>query len=175
MPKAAEVVEIERSRGGLLGYAARGLFFVAIGVQFAFDPFDLGDPNFYKPAIGWITLVFFGAASLVYVRRAFDRDPVVVTVSSDALWDRRLTKIPLRWLEVAVVGEASYRAQRWVTLSLTDRTTFASAATPFVRLIGPLNRLMGYEPLQMSSNGLKISHGELLRLARDRWERAHGV
>ncbi|MEO0361920.1 MAG: STM3941 family protein [Pseudomonadota bacterium] len=175
MPKAAEVVEIERSRGGLLGYAALGLVFVAIGVQFAFDPFDLGDPNVYQPVIGWITLGFFGAASVAFIRRALDPDPVVVTVSDESVWDRRMTRGPLRWLDVAGVEEASYRAQRWVVLALSDPKTFAKIATPLFRVTGPLNRLIGYEPLLMSTGGLRISHEELLNLARDRWERAHGV
>jgi hypothetical protein len=134
-----------------------GLGFVAAGVLIL-----IGDP---RSLIGWTSVTFFGAASVLFTWQLFDARPRVV-IDSRGVLDRTLWVGLIEWEDIRDVHLKRMLGNAFLCLELRDPAKYTSRLSPVVRRMVALNRRLGFTDLSVNLVGLKADPVQVEELVR---------
>jgi hypothetical protein len=148
----------------VLGAAA----FVVIGMWmaglFGEPPQFRRSPTALVQLFGWISIIFFGAAALVGIRRVLDAGPQL-TVSAQGIRWKPWSEDVIPWREIRDVTVWEFRAQKTIILHLVDAARYPSG-TLLGRLAGA-NRAITGGDIAISLTGLDRSFDEAFAAIRE--------
>lgn len=152
----------------LLLMAAASLGFVAAGLWIAgvFGP----PPRPGREWIGWVAILFFGAAGVAILRRAVDGGELIVVDRHGIFW-RPQGDAPIPWTAIRALGTGTVRRQRFICLHLHDPDAWPPRRR---NPLGALNRGLGFGDIAISATGTDRSFADLQE-AVDRHAAAAGL
>lgn len=137
------------SRWRLLLLLLGGVVFVVLGIWLAGIA---GQP--LKPGvewIGWLSILFFGACSILIFTRLFDnRDQI--RISSSGLYYRQWSEQTIPWEEMVEISVWQFRRQRFIVLSLVRPDQYPS--TKFTGKMAGANRMLTGGDITVNLTGL---------------------
>jgi hypothetical protein len=158
-----ETREIPRSNGKGVMLTLGSLAFVVAGVwMLVRGGRHEGLPT---PIIGGVAVVFFGACLVYGVRVLLDRSPGFV-LRADGFEDRSsgvaVGFVP--WRDVREIAVMSITGQRFITVRVNNPEVYAARGSAIQRLARRANARMCGTPITISTNTLRVSFDELMRL-----------
>lgn len=152
---------IEASRFKVIVIVVGALCFVVLGAWLSSN-----DPeNILNLVVGIASIVFFGLVALVGGKKLFDSTAGLV-LNHEGVLDNSsgisAGKIP--WSEIVEVRENTVQAQRFVSIYVKEPEKYASKGNALQRMAHRANIRMVGTPINISSNGLKVGHEELLSI-----------
>lgn len=148
--------------------------FVGIGVWLAFfektpsfntNPFLIG-------VLGWITIIFFGIASIIILRKSLLPSQGLY-IDSKGILDSSsgISAGFIPWKSIASIEEIMVVNQKFIAIHLHDPEAFiASQTSNFTRKAMNVNHKRFGSAVSISANNLKIEHKELLQLLQKKLE-----
>jgi hypothetical protein len=158
-----ERVEIAPAPWKVLMLAILSVGFVAAGVWLVKSQ----PSGAFLQFIGWVSILFFGACSLLWVVQSIRFRGAIVIIDSDEILDRRVSDRTIPWTAVQEVNVWSLEAQRIPILKL-DPAFDASFPTKMItRWTRGANRKLGADGIAINPAGLKITFDGLLQAIVD--------
>ena len=141
----------------LLVLMAASIGIVALGLWIAgsFGP----PPRPGREWIGWLAVTFFGICAIAFTRRLFDKKDQIVVDRNGIFW-RPWSAMTIPWGAIKSFEPLTVRNQHFVAIYLKDPSLFPRDGT--ARLLGGLNRGLGFGDLAISAVGTDKSFTELL-------------
>jgi len=155
-------VEIEASPVKMLGLAALGLLMTALSAAVAVRAFPNVRPGSSAEFYGYAGTVFFAAATLLSLWRAFTTHGPVVTITREGIRDSRVAAELIPWSAINDIATWEYRRQRVMVLAVDPAVEAGLNLTRIVRWARGANRALGADGLCVTAQGLKIGYDELL-------------
>ena len=113
--------------------------------------------------IGW--MILFAWLMRMFWKRLQQKDPVI-TVDALGLLDRRMACEAFLWNEIARIEAFEAENTHWVGLEFADPKRSLSKTNGLVRACAPLQRLMGFPRVSISTSLLDGSTHDLLAAIR---------
>lgn len=156
-------VAIARSRVKLVMLTLGSLGFVALGVwMVTVADTHRGIPT---PVIGIASIVFFGACAVFGIRSLLDRTPGMV-LRADGFEDRSsgvaVGFVP--WSDVRELAMFRMRGQRFIAVHVVNPAVYEARGSALQRAAHRATTRMCGTPITISTNALRISCDELMRL-----------
>ncbi|MCR2806566.1 STM3941 family protein [Paenibacillus soyae] len=139
-------VYARKGRLTLLGFGA--LVFVCLGCLFmVFAPEAGGIETVLLFAIGAVCVLFFGLCLIIYIKKMFDRSPML-TISYEGIRDQATYGAAglIRWEEIADIQALRMHNQDFLCIFTHDRNLIMNRHTGFQRLLHRMNK--GLSPAQ---------------------------
>lgn len=165
------------NKGRLLGLAGIDVLFASMGGVLILQPdgsFDHGkiaalgyllggNNDLAGHGLGWLTALFGAAVFPVIAKMMMHREPAVRIDNMGVYWHRWSAK-PINWSNVAQIGEASIRGQRFVSLTLHDPSLDPSNG--LLAKFASVNNMMGFGHVCLTAQGTDKTHEELVEAVR---------
>lgn len=133
------------------------IVFVALGLWIA-GSFG-APPRPGREWLGWFAAAFFGLCALAGARRLFDNGDQIVVDRNGIFW-RQWSAMTIPWGAISRFEHRTVRNQHFVAIHLKDPSLFPRDGA--ARLLGGLNRGMGFGDLAISAVGTDKSFAQLL-------------
>ena len=104
-------------------------------------------------AVGWTGAVFFTLCLIAILFQLFRRVPTVV-IDDLGVLDRRMRIGRISWDDISSVSVQQVRSTHFVSLWLRNEEQYLSHSPNGMRILGRINREMGFSPFSMSFVGL---------------------
>lgn len=115
--------------------------------------------------IGLIGTLFFGAATLIYIRNIFIIRPVLI-LENDGFYENTtilsMKSSLISWDEVKKIKNMPMMGQGMVSIFMKDQDAYLAKLTLFKRLITKMNIRLGYGEITINMNQIKDMDGEEL-------------
>src|SRR5262245_21830229 len=122
-------------------------------------------PDPFHRAVGWIGVVFFGAATFPIVH-ALLKGGIELTMDANGFTDRRRGLGPIPWTEVAECFETTVHGQRLLCFRLRNPDLLFDPMPVRKRLEHRLNQRVGFGDVVLSFQALRPSMDEALSFIR---------
>jgi hypothetical protein len=150
-------VEIEASPIRMLGLAALGLVVTAVCAVLVVPGVAPG-----RELIGYVSVAFFGALTLVHLWRTITIRGPVITISPEGIRDTRVAADLIPWSAINDISICQYRNQRIMVLAVDPTVEAGLRLTRIARWTRGANRSLGVDGLCVMTPELKIGFDELL-------------
>ena len=157
----ADTVVVSNSRWRYLVLLCVSLGFVAGGVFIL-----LQDQGAW---VGWGSVVFFGACSVVFVWQLVDSRPRLI-INDDGILDRTLGVGSIPWSEIQGAFIRSIDGNDFICLEVRDPERYRLRLSPVRRAMASANRALGFTDLSVNLSGLRVNTQELFELIMKRAE-----
>lgn len=112
-------------------------------------------------AIGWASILFFGACSAVGVWQLFDTRPRL-QITDEGILDRTLGVGLIPWVDITGAYVQAINRQYFICLHLRDEQAYLSRLSPLKRKLAGANTALGFTPLSVNLSGVNVSPEQLL-------------
>lgn len=156
---------------GAAAFVLLGIWFLSMDAQTIENQRRFNSPTLiYGVAI--VSIAFFGLCCLVGIKKFFDRSPGLI-LSSTGLLDNSsgISAGLIPWEEVVGIGEYQVQNQRFISIHVKHPEKYENNGNLIKRMANRENIKMCGTPVNISANSLKISHGELLKLINEYYEK----
>ncbi len=113
--------------------------------------------------VGGMTIMFFGACTLMGVRQLFDNRPRLV-IDDSGVWDRTLEVGVIEWPDIRGAFIKTMSGHAFVCLELRDPVKYTSRLSPIVRRTVSLNQSLGFTDLSLNVAGTDLSADRVLEI-----------
>src|SRR5881397_2362895 len=153
-----ERIVAQSSRLRLFVLALAGACFVAGGVfLLAVDKSPEGT------LVGWMSIVFFGGCTLVFVWQLFDTRPRLI-IDDRGVWDRALKVGVVEWHDISDAYVKHIQGNPFVCIALRDPTKYTRRLSPLLRRMASLNRALGFTELSLNLTGTDLDAEQIREL-----------
>lgn len=148
---------VKGSRARAVALSILGALFLGAGCL----PLAMAPELVVTRVLAFLTLFFFGPVTLIYLRSAL-RDQVRLLVDKAGINDFTLGFGTIPWHEICRVElfTVDPRLSSFILIELHDPERYLAHQAPLwrwhLRLIGTLNRLMGYPPFSINLAGTDV-------------------
>ena len=174
MEKAGERIEIPLSKGKIVLILIGAIVFVALGIWFVIKPQEISNGASVSSTIilivGIAAILFFGLCALYALRKLPDTKPGLI-IDESGLTDNSsgVSAGQILWADIDNLSVISIQRQKLIMIEVKNPQDYIDKQTStFKRKMMTLNYKMYGTPLSITSNGLKISFDELLRVITDK-------
>lgn len=154
-----DAVEIAASPWKMAGLVVLGVGMTLAGLALVFSD------SIVKTVVGGFGFLFFGAATVVIIRRALAVRGATVVLSRKGIRDVRVARETVAWAEIERISTWEYSGQRIMVLQLAEPTWERIGASVIARRTRKTNRALGADGLCVTAQGLKLSYDDLLGTA----------
>lgn len=169
----SRTIEIESAPRKLLLLVGLGLFMTAGGAVLAFGGLPGRGSTPYAHFIGYVSVVFFGAVTILALSRLVTRRGPVITITTEGICDRRVAGNFIPWRAVTRISTWRFQRQSIMVLTIDPAIEPALQLTRVARWSRGANRAVGIDGLSISAQGLKTDHDTLLATAMAYMQAAH--
>jgi hypothetical protein len=106
--------------------------------------------------IYWAALLFFGLGYIAGFYQIFDKS-VQVIITKDSIYDKTLKIAPIPWGKIVEANLINTSGQEFISLRLEENYNPLSTKSKTAKTIGKLNKMMGFEELNISLGPLKVN------------------
>ncbi len=153
-----ERIVAQSSRLRLFVLALAGACFVAGGVfLLAVDKSPEGT------LVGWMSIVFFGGCTLVFLWQLFDTRPRLI-IDDRGVWDRTLKVGVVEWHDISDAYVKHIQGNPFVCIALRDPTKYTRRLSPLLRRMASLNRALGFTELSLNLTGTDLDAEQIREL-----------
>ncbi len=168
MKSNPETITVPLSKVKMLISLLLAMGFVTLGVWLAFFNQEvLANTNpFLLQVLGWITILFFGIASVIILRKLM-LPTNGLEINSDGITDNSsgISAGFIPWNIIVDVEEISVMNQKFISIQLNNPEEFiASQQNNFTKKAMTVNHQKFGSAVSISANNLKIKHQQLLNL-----------
>jgi hypothetical protein len=174
MTDTTQTIEIENSPLKMLGLAAAGVVFVALGIAMVRGYIDGPVPDAFVSFIGWASIVFFGPCTLVILWRLVRQRGPVVTIAPQGIRDIRVAAGFIPWKAVGKISTWSFQKQKAMVLAVEPGAESKLPLTRMARTTRDMNRALGADGLCVTASGLKTDYDTLLATSNAYWQTHRG-
>ena len=150
------------------------LMFVALGLWLVITP-PTEHFHRYNPITiliaGYASIIFFGLCALMFIRKLPDNKPGLI-INDQGLSDNSsgVAGGQILWSDILNISVLKIQRQKFIMLQVKNPEEYINRqASAFKRKMMEMNFKMYGSPLNISSNGLKISFDELHKLVVDNY------
>ena len=120
---------------------------------------------FFVHAIGVLTTVFFGVGVVYSIPKLFDPSPGLV-INEIGITDNSsaLSAGLIPWSEITGFSVQTIHRQKLLHIHIKNPQRYVASCGPIKRLMINSGQRMGYSPIAISSNSLKIRFDDLVSL-----------
>lgn len=154
-------VYARKGRMALLGFGS--LAFVCIGILFMFlAPGAAGFEKLFLYVIGAVCVLFFGFCLILYIKKLFDRSPML-TISEEGIQDQASYAAAglIRWEDIADIQALRMYNQDFLCIFTHDRNLIMNRYTGFQRLLHRMNKGLSPAQAHIPLKMLAVSHETL--------------
>lgn len=148
----------------MAGLVLAGLVMTGAAAILAFGMIDTSRMGGLAPVVGFVGLIFFGAATCMVAWRIVALRGPVLTLSPEGLRDVRVAAESIPWPAVEAFGTWSANKQSFVILRVAPEVERGLRQTRIARWTRSANRSLGADGLAIGTTGLELAHEDLLRL-----------
>ena len=162
-------ITIPLSKGKLLLSTLGAFAFVAIGFWFVLAPPSRTGSSLESTllmVLGLVAILFFGGIAILVIRKLFDSRPGLV-IDKQGLMDNSggLSAGQILWQDIEAIQVLQIQRQRLILVLVNNPQDYIDRqSSSWKRKLMAMNYRQYGTPISISSNGLKISFGELLRM-----------
>ncbi len=121
--------------------------------------------------VGWMSIVFFGACSLVCVWQIFDSRPRL-TVDDEGVLDRTLGVGIVRWEDIEGAYKRSIASNDFICLRLRNTADYLARLSKVKQAMTSANEALGFTPLSINLSGIHGMTDQVLELILKKSEQA---
>ncbi|HOY20288.1 MAG TPA: STM3941 family protein [Haliscomenobacter sp.] len=169
----AQPIEIPLSKTKLLLLLIGSLAFVALGVWLIISRSSPNEPfwaeQLFSKLVGCAAILFFGSGAFWIIRKLFDRGPGLI-IDEQGLTDNSsaISAGQILWTDIEAISVLEIQRQKLIMLQVKNPQDYIDKQpSGLKRKLMNMNFRMYGTPLSISSNGLKISFAELLKILND--------
>ena len=151
----------EKSKMQLFALALGGIVFVLIGIWLVRGG-AVTRKGEWTILFGWVSIVFFGVATLLILRRLVSPARTVLTLSPEGFCDTRISKETIPWSSVLTISTWEMRSSKFVIVLLEPAFEATLTINPIQRFTRRANAALGADGLFVNAMGVKLSFGELI-------------
>lgn len=167
-----KVIELSKTKLLLLIFGS--LAFIGIGAWMVLPDSGQIEPqrSFNDPlfvhGIGWVAIVFFGWCGVIGIRKFFDKKPSLV-FSSVGITDNSsgVSAGLIPWSEISGFNIYAIQKQKMLIVLVKNPDKYIEVGSVVKRTLNRANYKMCGSPIAITSNSLKISFDELLKLSNE--------
>lgn len=115
--------------------------------------------------LGWVTLVFFGACTMIALWRLLTQRGPVITLSPQGLQDVRVSADVVPWTAIETLYTWQHSGQKVMVVGLKAGEEQKLRLTTIARLSRGANAKLGADGLAVTAQGTKIGHDDLMAAA----------
>ena len=174
MALSEQPIVIQLSKTKLTLLLLGSLIFVVIGILFVTNPDEYTSFRMRNSSIifiaGFAGIIFFGLSFLFISKKLTDNSPGLI-ISSEGILDNSSVISPtqIKWLEIEDISVKEIYGQKYILLNIKKSTYFISKQKgSFKRWLMTKNYKTYGSPINITSNGLKISHIKLLSILKEK-------
>jgi hypothetical protein len=116
-------------------------------------------------AIGWLNVILFGGAAIVFARNVFDTRPRI-TFDECGILDRTLRVGLIEWADIEDVYLKHSQGQPFLCLKLRNAAKYTARLSPILRRLVVLNRALGFTDLSLNLIGADVDPVQVEELVR---------
>ena len=175
-------IEIPLSKAKLTKHLVFSIIFAIAGLWMIISNPQTSNPVFNNPIIKIVAAygatIMGGLGIYYYTKKLFDKKPGLI-LSAEGIYENttafKFGLIP--WTDISDIYERSVQAsiaskQHFVTVGLLNPDKYISSATNLLkRKLLAANAKSYGSPIHISANGLKIKHKDLLKLAKEYFDK----
>ncbi|AEE53344.1 hypothetical protein Halhy_5519 [Haliscomenobacter hydrossis DSM 1100] len=169
----AQPIEIPLSKTKLLLLLIASLAFVALGVWLIISRTSHNEPfwaeQLFVKLVGCAAIVFFGICAFFIIRKLPDQRPGLI-IDDEGLTDNSsgVSAGQILWADIEDISVLEIQRQKLIMLQVKNPQDYIDKQpSGLKRKLMTMNFRMYGTPLSISSNGLKISFDELLKMLND--------
>jgi hypothetical protein len=174
MQLSEQRIEIPLNKKKITIMLLGALIFVAIGFWFVIAPPEIsnsywGDHTKIK-IVGCLSILFFGLCAFVLIKKLPDRKPGLI-IDQNGLTDNSggNSAGEILWTDIKDLSVIEIHRQKIILLDVINPKDYIDRQTSvFKRKMMQMNYKMYGTPLSITSNGLKVSFDDLMRLLTDK-------
>lgn len=121
--------------------------------------------------VGWVCVVFFSLAGIMWLNLAMTGGPVVM-IGPLGIRDTRLSPDWIPWTAITGIGETTVQNQSFITLRIDPAFEASMPLTRMARWTKPMNAALGFSGCHVSAIGLKGGFAALRQAVLDGSARA---
>ena len=161
-PDASRRVEIGYRQGALIWRLFAGIALTVASGLVVFRV--IGDPSRFDQAVAVFGLVFFGAITVLLVKRLEAPDGPVVTVAPEGVMDVRIANAVIPWSAVRGISLSRWPGRLFLALDIDPAAEGGLRLTALARLTRGPNRLLGGSSFYIETATLTMGASDLLDL-----------
>lgn len=160
---------------GAVAFVAVGIWLVQIATSVllgdAANTFDDDHPA-YTLSVGLMSIVFFGPAGLILIRKLFNNAPGLV-INSEGILDNSTAVAAgfIPWDEITTFLPQTHAGKKFLVVFVRDPDRYANKGGLLKRLMNKANRSLTGSPINISMGTLKIKSDELESIFRENLRR----
>jgi hypothetical protein len=162
MIDTTRTIEIRQSPWRMLLLIAGALAFVVLGLALIYGWMDARRSDHFVQAIGWISVLFFGACGLVGAWRLMSVRGPVVTISPQGIRDVRIAKETIPWPAIHDISTWSFQYQKVMVLAVDPAVERRLTLSAIARMSRRANASLGADGLCIAATGLSMRYDDLL-------------
>ena len=174
MTASGQQIEIPLSKSKLVLMLLGALTFVTMGLWFVIAPPTIKNSFWGSPAklaiVGYASIVFFGLCTFFFIRKLLDNKPGLI-IDDTGLVDNSsgLSAGLVLWSDIEKFSVIEIHKQKLIMLQVKNPQQYIDRQTSLFKRKGmELNNKMYGTPLSITSNGLKTSFDNLLKILTDK-------
>ena len=167
-------IEISLSKSKIVLMLLGALTFVGIGLWFVIAPPTIENSFWGSPTklaiVGYASIIFFGLCAFFLIRKLPDNKPGLI-IDDIGLTDNSsgLSAGRILWSDIENISVIEIHKQKLIMLQVKNPQNYIDRQTSvFKRKNMELNNKMYGTPLSLTSNGLKTSFDELMKILIDK-------
>ncbi len=152
---------------GAVAFVALGTWILTLDAEVIDNVGKFNNPKVVY-GIGIASIVFFSLCGIIGISKLFDKSPGLV-LSSKGLLDNSswLSAGLVPWFEVVEIGEYIIQNQKFVSIHVKNPERYVDSNNILIRMANRANMKMCGTPINISANGLKISHEDLFSVIQE--------
>lgn len=162
MIDTTRTIEIRQSPWQTLLLIAGALVFVALGTLMISGSIGKARPDIFVQAIGWISVLFFGACGIVGGWRFMTVRGPVVTLSPVGIRDMRIAEETIPWRAIRGISTWEYQRQKVMVLQVDPALERRLTLSTIARMSRRANAALGADGLCVAATGLSMRYADLL-------------
>jgi hypothetical protein len=119
-------------------------------------------PDVFVQAIGWISVLFFGACGIVGGWRFMTVRGPVVTISPAGIRDVRVAREAIPWRSIRGISTWEYQRQKVMVLQVDPAIEKRLTLSTIARMSRRANTALGADGLCVAATGLSMRYADLL-------------
>ena len=165
-PDRSGTVEIRSSPWAQLRLAGVGVIMTAASAFAALPRLSNVAPGSFTEFAGYVGVLFFGLATLVFLWRAVSLRGAVIRLTREGILDRRVAAEVIPWRAIGAISTWESHKQRIIVLAVDPQVERRLTLTRMARWTRGANARLGADGLCIAVGGLKVDYDELLALCR---------
>ena len=119
--------------------------------------------------LGLFGTAFFLVLTVIVSVRLAHISASVIELSSEGIWDHRVTRASVSWHDVTEIAIWTHFAGKFIQLTLETPAELRMMKSPFARGLRLANKALGFSGIAISAGGLDIETDELAALCDAYW------